>query len=72
LVESTINTNLRYGKPEPENNFFPNVGDKMEWTQPSTNPSRSGNTFFYNKNYSPSPLALNQNVLPVNYNQERL
>jgi hypothetical protein len=70
LVESTVNTNLRYGKPEPENNFFPNVGDKMEWTQPSTNPSRRGNTFFYNKNYSPSPLKLNKNVLPVNYNQE--
>jgi len=70
LVESTVNTNLRYGKPELENNFFPNVGDKIRWTQPADNPSRSGNTFFYNKNYSPSPLALNQNVLPVNYNQE--
>lgn len=70
LVESTVNTWHRYGKPEPWNNFFPNVGDKMEWTQLDTNPSRRGNNFYYNKNYSAPPLRLFQNVLPVDYNQE--
>lgn len=70
LVESTVNTWNRYGKPEPWNNFYPTVGDKMEWTQPEVNPSRRGNKFFYNSNYSaPSPI-IERNVLPVNYNKE--
>ena len=30
LVESEMNLNFRYGKKQPEENFYPNVGDYME------------------------------------------
>lgn len=72
LTETTINTWNRTAKPEPWNNFYPNVGDFMAWTQEETNPIEKGNNFFYNNVYSGgvTPI-LEGNVLPSNYEQER-
>lgn len=70
LTETTVNTNNRYAKPEPWNNFYPNTGDLMEWTQEVINPIRRGNTFFYNNVYSKNVTQTATLTLPVNYDKE--
>ena len=70
LTESTINTNYRYAKPEPWNNFYPNESDYMRWTQQKENPIRRGNSFFYNNEYSLQTLPTGVLTLPDIYNQK--
>jgi hypothetical protein len=52
LVESEINCNNRYGKLEPSEQFYPQYGDLVDWTQEKTVPIAKPNTFFYNSVYS--------------------
>lgn len=52
LVESEINCNFRYAKKEPVNQFYPNVGDMVEWTQEKNLSIKEPNSFFYNDVYS--------------------
>lgn len=70
LTESEINTNYRHAKPEPWNNFYPNVEDYMAWTQEKENPIRRGNSFFYNREYSLQTHPTGVETLPDIYNKE--
>ncbi|AGO49455.1 structural protein [Cellulophaga phage phi4:1] len=70
LTETTINTNFRYGKKEPENNFYPNVGDYMDWTQEKKVSIRARNTFFYNFNYSKNITTSLYRTLPATYSKK--
>lgn len=70
LTESKINTNYRYAKPEPWNNFYPNEEDYMRWTQEKENPVRRGNSFFYNREYSQQTLPTGVTTFPDIYNKE--
>lgn len=70
LTETRINTNYRYGGKEPENNFYPNVGDIVEWTQEKNVSIRKKESFFYNKTYSKNVTPTPYRVLPANYSQE--
>lgn len=71
LVESTINTWNRYAGPEPWNNFYPNVGDLMEWTQEKVNPIGRENSFLYNQTYSKNVTQTATFSLPINYDKEK-
>lgn len=51
LVESEINCNFRYGKKEPENQFY-NGQPLSKWLQEVNLPIINPNTFFYNNTYS--------------------
>lgn len=51
LVESEINCNFRYGKKEPENQFY-NGQPLSKWLQEVNVPIIQPNTFFYNNTYS--------------------
>ena len=70
LVESEINCNFRYGKVEPRDNFYPNVGDVMEWTQQKNVPIKEPNTFFYNNVYSLPVSNTPFRRLAFDYNKE--
>ena len=54
LCESRINSALRYGKTQPDQNFFPNVGDIGDWTQEQFISIRRPNQFYYHSPYSKS------------------
>jgi hypothetical protein len=54
LCESRINSALRYGKLQPDQNFFPNVGDIGDWTQEQFISIRRPNQFYYHSPYSKS------------------
>lgn len=70
LVESQINCNFRYAKRERFENFYPNVGDFVEWTQQNTVDISLPNTYFYNSVYSTGKTNINWRALPLDYNQE--
>jgi hypothetical protein len=70
LVESEVNCNYRYARPRPEDNFYPNVGDIIEWTQEKNVPIRTPNTYFYNSIYSSVGSLYPWRMLPVNYTKE--
>jgi hypothetical protein len=70
LTESTINTNFRFGKKEPVNNFYPNVGDYMDWTQEKNVSISERNTFFYNFNYSKNITTSVHRILPATYSRK--
>src|SRR5699024_7866875 len=70
LTESTINTWNRHAHAEPWENFYPNYGDLMEWTQEVVNPIRRGNSFYYNKAYSNEVTQTARLTLPSNYDKE--
>lgn len=67
FVESTINCWNRYAGLTPDENFYPNAGDYMEWTQQSLVPIRKPNVFKYNYSYSISGLPKSGNFLPDNF-----
>jgi hypothetical protein len=54
LCESRINSALRYGKTQPDQNFFPNAGDIGDWTQEKQISIRRPNQFYYHSPYSKS------------------
>lgn len=70
LVESTINLDYRYAGKEPEDNFFPNINDIVEWTQEKNVSIREDNTFLYNFNYSKDTTTLSNRTLPFTYNKK--
>lgn len=67
FVESTINCFNRYAGKEPWQNFYPNMGDYMAWTQENLVSIRRPNTFNYNFNYSKSGTPKFNNFLPNNF-----
>lgn len=71
LVESTINTWNRYAGPEPWNNFYPNSGDLVEWTQEVVNPIKKEQEFKYNSAYSKNVTQTAVFKLPLNYDKEK-
>lgn len=70
LVESSVNCNFRYGKREAFENFYPNVGDVVDWTQEKNVSIKQPNTFFYNPVYSAEHSFYPWKMLPINYSQE--
>jgi hypothetical protein len=52
LVESEINCNFRYAKKELKDQFYPQVGDVVDWTQEKNLSIKEPNTFYYNNTYS--------------------
>jgi len=52
ICESEYNSNLRHGENYEEKNFYPNVGDIVDWTQQYKIPISYDNYFFYNIDYS--------------------
>jgi len=65
LCESRINSSLRYGKLQPDQNFFPNVGDIGDWTQEKTVSIRRPNQFYYHSVYS-RPISSLRGKLTLN------
>lgn len=71
LCESRINSALRYGKTQPDQDFFPNVGDLGEWTQEQTVSIKRPNQFYYHSPYSKSIFSFRGKVsLNPDYNPE--
>ena len=67
LVESVINSELRYGKREQHERFYPQVSDYVDWTQEQNVSIREPNTFFYNDIYSRGSSISRHRVLPEDY-----
>ena len=70
LCETEINTNYRYGRTEPKDNFYPNTGDFVDWTQEKNVSIREPNTFFYNPTYSKVVSTNIHRTLPYFFSQE--
>ena len=70
LVESEINLNTRYGKIDPKQNFYPNVGDFIDWTQETTVPISTDNYYFYNNVFSKSTTPVFTHMLPDTFNKK--
>jgi len=60
-VESDINVDLRHGRNELEENFYPNVGDGIpdEWLHEVNVPIKFDNFYHYNATYSAQNLSPN-------------
>ena len=74
ITESDYNLDLRHGQPgTQENNFYPNVGDMVTWTQPTSqfNLINYDNTYFYNNVYSKQNRENFGYVLPIDYNRTK-
>jgi len=69
LVESEINCAYRYAKREMHENFYPNVGDIIEYTQERNVSIRENEKFFYNFVYSTTPTRSRTRMLPNNYSK---
>jgi len=70
LVESEINCNFRYGKPDPKDQFYPQAGDLLEWTKEKNVSIREPNSFFYNNVYSTGVTRFPYKILDKNYSFE--
>lgn len=66
LVESEINCNERLKGVEPHEQFYPAIGDYMEWTQQKNVPINIDNTFMISPIFQ-SKYALEYKVLPETY-----
>lgn len=71
LVESEINCNFRYGKTQLKDQFYPQVGDVVEWTQERNLSIREPNTFYYNPIYSYPVSNSPYSVFDRTYTKER-
>lgn len=69
LCETRVNTNYRYAKPEPEKNFYPEVGDVGDWTQETNVSVKRPNFFFYNEIYSRKNIQGAIRTLPDSYSK---
>jgi hypothetical protein len=70
ICESDYNLDLRHGENETNKNFYPNILDTEEFTQPTNVPFEEDNYYFYNTTYS---KQLTENLyysLKPFYNQE--
>ncbi len=70
LVESEINLNNRYSGKELYENFYPNVGDFVEWTQEQNVSIRRDNDYNYNNTYSRNVTRTAYRLLPDTFEQE--
>ena len=70
LVESEINLNLRYGKKDPKEGFYPEVGDHTDWTQEKNVSIREPNHLFYNDIYSSAVTVAAYRTLPDYYSKK--
>ena len=70
LVESERNLNTRQGGKNPEDGFYPNIGDYIDWTQESNVPIHIDNKYIYNSVYSKTTTATTVRTLPSTFNQE--
>lgn len=70
LVESTINTWNRASRPQPKDNFYPNIEDVMEFTQERVNTIKNQESFLYSYVYSKTPSYFGGALLPSNYDKE--
>lgn len=70
LVESVINCNYRYAKRERAENFYPNIGDVIQFTQESNVSIREPNRFYYNFVYSGLSSKYPWRMLPDNFDSE--
>ncbi len=70
LVESEINCNFRYAKREPQEDFYPNVGDIIKWTQQKNVPISEPNAYFTNPVYSYGPSSYPWRMLPQNFERD--
>ena len=70
LVESEINLNTRYGRLDPKENFYPNVGDFVEWTQEVNVPIATDNYYFYNNAFSKTTTPVNTRMLPDTFDKQ--
>jgi len=53
LCESDYNVDLRHGENDGDyKDFYPHVGDVVQWTQQYKNPISFDNTYYYNIDYS--------------------
>lgn len=70
LVESEINCNFRYGRTEPKDQFYPQAGDMVRWTQEKTVPIKTANTFYYNNVYSMPVYPTPYRILDKTYSKD--
>ena len=70
LVESEINCNYRYARRGKNDNFYPLVGDVINWTQEKNVSITEQNTFFYNTVYSQGHSFYPWRMLPTSYSKE--
>lgn len=69
LVESEINCNYRYGRPAHKEDFYPNVGNTIDWVQEDRVSINEHERFHYNHVYSKRPHKKAYRLLPNDYNQ---
>ncbi len=69
LVESELNLNFRYGRPQAVDQFYPEVGDMVDWVQEKNLSIKEPNTFFYNPIYSQQVTQTQFRRLPATYNK---
>ena len=70
LVESEINCNLRLSGPELYEDFYPNVGDYISWTQEDTIPIGTDNKFIMSSVYRVPEKSFGTRTIPDTYNKE--
>lgn len=70
LVESEINCNFRYTGKQPEDGFYPQAGDVINWTQESRIPITKNREFKYNPTYSKQVSNTPYRILDSTYSKE--
>jgi hypothetical protein len=70
LVESEFNCNYRYAGREMSENFYPNTGDIIDYTQEKNVPIREYERFNYNTVYSSVQSKTKVRDMPTNYSKE--
>lgn len=70
LVESEINCNFRYAGKELHQDFYPNVGDYVNWTQEKNVSIRKDNEYRYDSVYSNPVTRQESSILPPNYSKK--
>ena len=70
LCESDYNLDYRHGENNKEKDFYPNVGDTIEWTQEYNVPMYYDNYYLYNNDYSRQNIFNPNFVLNNDYDPE--
>ena len=71
LVESEINTNLRYAGKEPHEQFASRGLNVVDWVQEVNTSIAYNNIFYYNNVYSRNQTGLSKRRLPATYDREK-
>jgi len=69
LVESEFNCNYRYAGIEMKEDFYPNFGDTIEYTQEVNVPIREPNVYKYNSIYSARRHKAAYRLLPIDFSE---